>query len=97
MTNEQRGERERERERERGRERTRKRKRDGEREREGERGEIVHVLFNYIFINRSWFGKNCLSHLIAGYNVPVTADMTDNRQYWKMMVKTGPQRCGDDL
>ena len=25
------------------------------------------------------------------------ADMTDNRQYWKMMVKTGPQRSGDGL
>ena len=22
----------------------------------------------------------------------LTADMTENRQYWKMMVKTGPQR-----
>ena len=27
----------------------------------------------------------------------LTADMTENRQYWKMMVKTGPQRCGDGL
>ena len=27
----------------------------------------------------------------------LTADMTDNRQYWKMMVKTGPRRSGDDL
>ena len=26
-----------------------------------------------------------------------TADMTENRQYWKMMVKTGTQRCGDGL
>ena len=25
----------------------------------------------------------------------LTADMTEDRQYWKMMVKTGPQRCGD--
>ena len=24
-------------------------------------------------------------------------EMTENRQYWKMMVKTGPQRCGDGL
>ena len=24
----------------------------------------------------------------------LTADMTENRQYWKMMVKTGPQRSG---
>ena len=23
--------------------------------------------------------------------------MTENRQYWKVMVKTGPQRCGDGL
>ena len=27
----------------------------------------------------------------------LTADMTDNRQYGRMMVKTGPQRCGDGL
>ncbi len=27
----------------------------------------------------------------------LTADMTENRQFWKMMVKTGPQRSGDDL
>ena len=27
----------------------------------------------------------------------LTADMTENRQYWKMMVKTGPQRCGGGL
>ena len=27
----------------------------------------------------------------------MTTDMTENRQYWKMMVKTGPQRCGDGL
>ena len=26
-----------------------------------------------------------------------TADMTENRQYWKMMVKTGPRRSGDGL
>ena len=25
----------------------------------------------------------------------LTADMTENRQYWKMMVKSGPQRSGD--
>ena len=25
------------------------------------------------------------------------ADMTEKRQYWKLMVKTGPQRCGDGL
>ena len=25
----------------------------------------------------------------------LTADTTENRQYWKMMVKTGPQRSGD--
>ena len=27
----------------------------------------------------------------------LTADMTENRQYWKMMLKTGPQRCRDGL
>ena len=27
----------------------------------------------------------------------LTADMTENRQYWNMMVKTGPQRRGDGL
>ena len=27
----------------------------------------------------------------------LTADMTEDRQYWKMMVKTGPQNCGDGL
>ena len=27
----------------------------------------------------------------------LTADMTENRQYWKLMVKTGPQRSGDGL
>ena len=27
----------------------------------------------------------------------LTADMTENRQYWKMIVKTGPQRSGDGL
>ena len=30
----------------------------------------------------------------------LTADMTENRQYWKIMVKslkTGPQRSGDGL
>ena len=25
----------------------------------------------------------------------MTTDMTESRKYWKMMVKTGPQRCGD--
>ena len=25
----------------------------------------------------------------------LTADMTENTQYWNMMVKTGPQRRGD--
>ena len=27
----------------------------------------------------------------------ITAHMTENRQYWKMMVKTGPQTRGDGL
>ena len=27
----------------------------------------------------------------------LTADMTENRQYWKMMVKTGPRRSEDGL
>ena len=27
----------------------------------------------------------------------LTADMAENRQYWKMMVKTGPRRSGDGL
>ena len=27
----------------------------------------------------------------------LTADMTENRQYWKMMVKTSPRRSGDGL
>ena len=27
----------------------------------------------------------------------LTDDMTENRQYGKMMVKTVPQRCGDGL
>ena len=27
----------------------------------------------------------------------LTADMTENRQYWKMVVKTDPQRRGDGL
>ena len=27
----------------------------------------------------------------------LTSDMNENRPYWKMMVKTGPQRCGDAL
>ena len=27
----------------------------------------------------------------------MTADMTENRQYWKMMVNIDPQRCGDGL
>ena len=27
----------------------------------------------------------------------LTADITEHRQYWKMMVKTGPQRSGDGL
>ena len=27
----------------------------------------------------------------------LTADMTGDRQYWKIMVKTGPQRCGTGL
>ena len=27
----------------------------------------------------------------------LTADMTENRQYRKMMVKTGPQRSGDGI
>ena len=30
-------------------------------------------------------------------NYELTADMTENRQYWKLMVNTGPQRCGDGL
>ena len=27
----------------------------------------------------------------------LTAGMTENRQYWKMMIKPGPQRSGDGL
>ena len=27
----------------------------------------------------------------------LTADMTENRQYWKMMVKAGPRISGDGL
>ena len=27
----------------------------------------------------------------------LTADMTENSQYWKMMMKTDPQICGDGL
>ena len=27
----------------------------------------------------------------------MTTRITENREYWKMMVKTGPQRCGDGL
>ena len=27
----------------------------------------------------------------------LTADMPKNREYWNMMVKTGPQRSGDGL
>ena len=27
----------------------------------------------------------------------LTADVTENRQYWKMMVMTGPRRSGDGL
>ena len=27
----------------------------------------------------------------------ITADMTENSQYWKMMLKNGPQRSGDDF
>ena len=27
----------------------------------------------------------------------LTDDMTENRHYWKTMVKTGPQRSGDGL
>ena len=27
----------------------------------------------------------------------LTADMTENRQYWKLVVKTGPRRSGDGL
>ena len=27
----------------------------------------------------------------------LTADMTENRQFWKIMVKTDPQRCGYGL
>ena len=27
----------------------------------------------------------------------LTADMTENRQYWNLTVKTGPQRSGDGL
>ena len=26
----------------------------------------------------------------------LTADMTEDRHFWKSMVKTDPQRCGDD-
>ena len=34
-------------------------------------------------------GKICTIYMIA--------DMTENRQYWKMMAMTGQQRCGDGL
>ena len=27
----------------------------------------------------------------------MTTDVTEDRQYWKMMVKNGPQSCGDGL
>ena len=27
----------------------------------------------------------------------MTADMTENRQYWQLMAETGPQRCGDGI
>ena len=37
---------------------------------------------------RRWIDNN--GEDMNGYEL--TADMTENRQYWKMMVKTGPQR-----
>ena len=42
---------------------------------------------------RRWFENN--REDMSKYEL--TADMTENRQYWKMMVKTGPQRSGDGL
>ena len=42
---------------------------------------------------RRWIDNNREDMKIYG----MTTDMTENRLYWKMMVKTGPQTCGDGL
>ena len=44
---------------------------------------------------RRWIDNNREDNFMSKYEL--TADMTEDRQYWKMMVKTGPQRSGDDL
>ena len=42
---------------------------------------------------RRWIDNNM--EYVNKYEL--TADMIENRQYWKMMAKTGPQRCEDGL
>ena len=39
---------------------------------------------------RRWIDNNIMNKLCE-----LTAGMTENRLYWKVMVKTGPQICGD--
>ena len=42
---------------------------------------------------RTWIDNN--REDMSKYEL--TADMTEDRQYWKLMVKTCPQRSGDGL
>ena len=44
-------------------------------------------------LRQRWLGNN--REDMSKYEL--TADMTENRQYWKMVVKTGLQRSGDGL
>ena len=47
---------------------------------------------------RGWPRRRWLDNTWEDMNkIELTADMTENRQYWKMVVKTGSQRCGDGL
>ena len=61
---------------------------------------INRDLKNEYFKNTYKFVKSVtINNMNNIHNIHVgrTADMTENRQYWKMMVKTGPQRSGDGL
>ena len=50
---------------------------------------------------RRWIDNTCEDmkkyEMTSDINMIGTTDMTENRQYWQMMVNTGQQRSGDSL
>ena len=56
-------------------------------------GPLMFLTYINDIIRRRWIDRN--REDVSKYEL--AADMTENRQYWKMMVKSGPQRSRDGL